>query len=620
MLKTVSLLYLRGPQGDVPVAMWRPASVSRVGTWFLHCPAFAEEMNKARHIVARQARSFAAQGYTVLVPDLAGTGDSTLGFEAARWDLWCAEITAVAEAAYANGARRLVLWGLRSGCLLAVTVASRLKRAPAALFLWQPVFSGKQQLGQFLRLKSAARMLGEGSQVSTSASKEMLREGQPVEVAGYHLTPLLYTHLDQIRLDAPVPQSTSIALIEVSSRGGNLSTVAQKQLSEWEARGHLVYAKAVNGEPFWATQELGDAVDLLALSTEALATLGINAEAGDRLPRHGVAHETAGSEGVPWSTVSSDERMRTLAWQCQGSELVGVLHEPEDQVRASGTGELGVLIVVGGPQYRVGSHRQFVHLAQALAAEGFSVLRFDYRGMGDSAGELLGFLSVAQDIRSAVDALQMARPSVQRVLLWGLCDAATAAMNYAHEDRRVVGLVLANPWVHSPEGAARVQLTQYYRDRLLSRQFWGKVLGRGMEWRRVWADFSVALKRVLAPNPESEQAPGATATSEAGSEGCAKEHAEGGAGVDLVAYFREAARAYQGDMLLVTSGRDYTAAEFENAVRGDRPLRRALRRNGVHRARLEDADHTFSTAVWRKRVESLSARFARDVCKKCDSD
>jgi alpha/beta superfamily hydrolase len=47
-----------------------------------------------------------------------------------------------------------------------------------------------------------------------------------------------------------------------------------------------------------------------------------------------------------------------------------------------------VLVIVGGPQYRAGSHRQFTLLARSLAEQGFAVLRFDYRGMGDSTGAM----------------------------------------------------------------------------------------------------------------------------------------------------------------------------------------------------------------------------------------
>ena len=56
--------------------------------------------------------------------------------------------------------------------------------------------------------------------------------------------------------------------------------------------------------------------------------------------------------------------------------VLGIVTMPE---RSNAT---GVLIAVGGPQYRLGCHRQFLLLARALAKAGYPVMRFDYRGMG----------------------------------------------------------------------------------------------------------------------------------------------------------------------------------------------------------------------------------------------
>ena len=69
-----------------------------------------------------------------------------------------------------------------------------------------------------------------------------------------------------------------------------------------------------------------------------------------------------------------------LVFDCVGETLVGVL------TTDSPLAETGVVLVVGGPQYRAGSHRYFVQLARALAGAGFPTLRFDCRGMGDSSG------------------------------------------------------------------------------------------------------------------------------------------------------------------------------------------------------------------------------------------
>lgn len=162
---------------------------------------------------------------------------------------------------------------------------------------------------------------------------------------------------------------------------------------------------------------------------------------------------------------------RALRFQCEGDGLLGILHAPAGTAQAP-----GVLIIVGGPQYRVGSHRQFTLLARGLAARGHAVMRFDYRGMGDSDGEPRNFEELDADIRSAIDEFLGQVPGLGAVVLWGLCDGATAAL-LAADHPAVKGLVLANPWVHTERGQAQAVMRHYYFQRLLQRSFWQKVLG-----------------------------------------------------------------------------------------------------------------------------------------------
>jgi exosortase A-associated hydrolase 1 len=161
----------------------------------------------------------------------------------------------------------------------------------------------------------------------------------------------------------------------------------------------------------------------------------------------------------------------TTVFDCAGDTMLGILARPDMPA------DTGVLVIVGGPQYRVGSHRQFLLLSRSLAAAGFAVLRFDYRGMGDSEGHLRSFESVSADIAAAINKLQAQIPEVQHVVLWGLCDGASAALLYCDEtkDARVSGLCLLNPWVRSETSLAQTHVKHYYRQRLMEKAFWAKL-------------------------------------------------------------------------------------------------------------------------------------------------
>ena len=61
---------------------------------------------------------------------------------------------------------------------------------------------------------------------------------------------------------------------------------------------------------------------------------------------------------------------QVLNFSCAGEHLLGIVAAPAAPVSAP----LGVLIIVGGPQYRAGSHRQFVSLSRGLASAGYPVI------------------------------------------------------------------------------------------------------------------------------------------------------------------------------------------------------------------------------------------------------
>ena len=82
----------------------------------------------------------------------------------------------------------------------------------------------------------------------------------------------------------------------------------------------------------------------------------------------------------------------------KAQDMLGIVSLPAPDAPQQNT---GVVIVVGGAQYRVGSHRQFVQMARLLAAAGYPVLRFDFPGMGDSPGAPVAFEDSAPHIAAA---------------------------------------------------------------------------------------------------------------------------------------------------------------------------------------------------------------------------
>jgi exosortase A-associated hydrolase 1 len=269
---------------------------------------------------------------------------------------------------------------------------------------------------------------------------------------------------------------------------------------------------------------------------------------------------------------------------CGGEPLVGVLSHPP---AASDT---ALLVIVGGPQYRVGSHRQFVSLARSVAAAGHAVLRFDYRGMGDGGGALRDFEAVGDDLAAAIDFLFETLPGLRRVVLWGLCDGASAALMYCHDrrDPRVAALCLLNPWVRSAQTLARTHVKHYYLQRLTQPGFWRKLLSGRIAWS--------ALSGLLA-NLRAARGSAPAAASQAPYQ------------QRMAAAWREPGRP----ILLILSGDDYTAKEFVEATRADPAWAGALQRAGLDQHTLAGADHTFSDPAAKRRVEQLTADWLRTL-------
>jgi exosortase A-associated hydrolase 1 len=286
------------------------------------------------------------------------------------------------------------------------------------------------------------------------------------------------------------------------------------------------------------------------------------------------------------NTLHSSLAEEATVFSCDDSKLVGILHHAEKPSK------LGVLIVTGGPQYRIGSHRQLLVLARDFAAAGYPTFRFDHRGSGDSEGTFRSFEQIGDDIAAAIAAFLKHSPGLQRIVLWGLCDAASAILLDAASDRRVAGCVLVNPWVRSPESEARAMVRHYYGRRLFDRVFWHRLLTGKVAIGAALSGFGTSLAGWLRAKSDSEPEPASSCD------------------LSLSARMARGLASAEGPVGLIISGRDLTAREFEDAA-VEAPWRRLLADSRVTRHDLPTADHTFSRRVWRQEVITWTIAWLR---------
>ena len=276
---------------------------------------------------------------------------------------------------------------------------------------------------------------------------------------------------------------------------------------------------------------------------------------------------------------------RALSFSCHDSWLYAILSLPEKVISR------GILIVVGGPQYRVGSHRQFMLLARHLAAHGVPVMRFDYRGMGDSEGDARNFEGIEDDLSCAIDQFFEEVDALREVVIWGLCDAVSAALFYAYQDQRVTGLVLLNPWVRTDEGIAKARLKHYYVTRLLEPEFWRKIWQGQFNFTKSAQSFLKVVSEALAGRKGT-----AATLGRAPNESCDL--------TSLPGRMFDGLKRFEGKVLLITSGNDLTAQEFTDLVKASPKWQNLLGSPNVRHFDIPEADHTFSRHDWRDQVAS----------------
>lgn len=264
----------------------------------------------------------------------------------------------------------------------------------------------------------------------------------------------------------------------------------------------------------------------------------------------------------------------TVCFECEGEKLIGIVKRPHPSK------PIGVLtIVAGGPQYRAGCGRQLYQLAEALGKQGYPVMRFDYRGIGDSEGEYHGIDFVEPDLGAAIKVFKQQVPELEKIVLWGGCNAASAAMMHAWKFPEISSMILGNPFIDSNEAKQAVQHA-HYRKRLFEKTFWVKFLKGGFSLRYITdllAGFLRKEEKHLSDKPARQQK-------------------------SMDQKMLEGFKRFQGSALFLMSGLSLTSKQFDALVAKNKDWRVAVDRVENRRLDLPNADQAFSSEDSRARI------------------
>jgi len=135
--------------------------------------------------------------------------------------------------------------------------------------------------------------------------------------------------------------------------------------------------------------------------------------------------------------------IKPVTFKNRGQQLVGILHLP-DKLKTAAKSP-GIAMFHGFTGNKSEAYRFFIHVARALCDSGFVVLRFDFRGSGDSDGEFED-MTVPGEVSDAEEALTFfTRQRVvdkERIGVLGLSMGGRVAAILASRDSRVKFVIL----------------------------------------------------------------------------------------------------------------------------------------------------------------------------------
>src|SRR5688500_1811214 len=292
-----------------------------------------------------------------------------------------------------------------------------------------------------------------------------------------------------------------------------------------------------------------------------------------------------------------------------GLKLFGTLH----RAATPGAGLPCVVLLSPGVKMRVGPGRLYVPLTQMLNSLGYTVLRFDFFGLGDSEGELQETLLAdvynhievgryVDDTLAALDWLRSAQGH-QRFVLGGLCGGAITALLAARRESSVVGLLslgmtvtlasnAATPGKYLTSKQLEGKRSMYFRNLLKPSSLWRFITFRS-DYGTIWH----SMKRLIV-KPKAK--PAVTSGAAPGAEQLPPEQRGNANPLFPPAYFEFLQRG--GKALMVFSEKDRLWSEYEEKF--EVPFAERLRPHAgnIEKHVIANANHVMALAEWQREM------------------
>ena len=573
-------LYIGPPERRSFAWLHAPTSPARDRAVVL-CGPLGQESTGVHRAMRHWATGFAAAGFPALRIDYHGLGDSAGGFhEPERLRAWIGSVVdAIQFARTVAGVERVAVAAIGIGAAFALAAAAE-RGDVSELILWAPVPTGRAYLREG---RAFTRLMAPGGFGE-------LPEGHE-QIGGFVLTNETVeqlTSFDALAGDAKIKAAVLVIPREESARDNAF-------IERLSAAGATVERRAVAGygDMMLDTHQAlvpRDVIEASAAWLQSRATTRGGAEA------HAFHVDAGDRQLVVRPTNAASEMQSVVEWPVHfgaAGELFGIVSRPAGATRR----KTGVLLSNAGSVARVGPNRFYVTLARIWAALGYTVLRMDLGGLGDSAATVESpenhpYPSYATDnIAQGVAALRA--QGAERVVVGGLCSGAHTAFHAGLSVPGLDGLIMINPIVFYWKESDALDVaswttyveTRHYQNSVKQWKSWARLLRGHVDVGHV-ARTGARRARELV---RAKRASFLRRFRDAGAEDAAR---------DLDRIVRQGT-----DVLLVFStgepGLDYLRVNFA------RELRRLEKHPAFLLQELEDANHTFTSLGSRIRASAI---------------